>query len=129
MQGAQILRNEAYMEPHRQACGTACYVHTGDILSKEHSPTAKPVVLCVEGEKYAAVTKDAAQRSPSALLRAVSMSNGRWTFDEAVKCLFSKDFMSALSIRSTSPLSLWSSNILSSLMEPKSRAHKVCVSH
>jgi len=27
---------------------------------------------------------DAAQRSPSALLRAVSMSNGRWTFYEAV---------------------------------------------
>jgi hypothetical protein len=35
-------------------------------------------------EKYAAMTKDAAQRSPSALLRAVSMSNGRWTFYEAV---------------------------------------------
>ena len=52
MQGAQILRNEAYMEPHSQACGTACYVHTGDILSKEHLPTAKPVVLCVEGEKH-----------------------------------------------------------------------------
>jgi hypothetical protein len=48
-------KNEAYMEPHSQACGTACYPHTGDILSKEHSPTAKPVVLCVEGEKYAAV--------------------------------------------------------------------------
>jgi hypothetical protein len=31
------------------------------------------------------MTKDAAQRSPSALLRAVSMSNGRWTFYEAVK--------------------------------------------
>jgi len=30
------------------------------------------------------MTKDAAQRSPSALLRAVSMSNGRWTFYEAV---------------------------------------------
>jgi len=29
MQGAQILRNEAYMEPHSQACGTACYAHTG----------------------------------------------------------------------------------------------------
>jgi hypothetical protein len=55
MQGAQILRNEAYMEPHSQACGIVCYAHTGDILSKEHSPTAKPVVLCVEGEKYAAV--------------------------------------------------------------------------
>jgi len=40
------------MEPHSQACGTACYVHTGDILSKEHLPTAKPVVLCVEGEKH-----------------------------------------------------------------------------
>jgi serine O-acetyltransferase len=37
-------------------------------------------------EKYAAMTKDAAERSPpSALLRAVSMSNGRWTFYEAVK--------------------------------------------
>jgi hypothetical protein len=37
------------MEPHRQACDTSCYVQTGDILSKEHSPTAKAVVLCVEG--------------------------------------------------------------------------------
>ena len=37
------------MEPHRQACGTSCYAQTGDILSKEHSPTAKAVVLCVEG--------------------------------------------------------------------------------
>jgi fermentation-respiration switch protein FrsA (DUF1100 family) len=36
-------------------------------------------------EKYAAMTKDAAQRSPSALLRAISLSNGRWTFYEAVK--------------------------------------------
>jgi len=35
-------------------------------------------------EKYAAVTKDEAQRRPSALLRAGSMSNGRWTFYEAV---------------------------------------------
>ena len=35
--------------------------------------------------QYAAVTKDEAQRRPSALLRAVSMSNGRWTFYEAVK--------------------------------------------
>ena len=43
------------MEPHSQDCGTACYAHTGDILSKEHSPTAKPMVHCVEGEKYAAV--------------------------------------------------------------------------
>ena len=60
------------MEPHRQACGTSCYAQTGDILSKEHSPTAKPVVLCVEGEKYAAMTKDAAQRRS-------------WTFYEAVK--------------------------------------------
>jgi hypothetical protein len=55
MQGAQILRNEAYMEPHSEACDTGCYAHTRDILSKEHSPTAKPVVLCVEGEKYAAM--------------------------------------------------------------------------
>jgi hypothetical protein len=30
------------------------------------------------------VTKDEAERSPSALLRAVSMSNGSWTFYEAV---------------------------------------------
>jgi hypothetical protein len=36
-------------------------------------------------EVRCAVTKDEAQRSPSALLRAVSMSNGRWTFYEAVK--------------------------------------------
>ena len=35
--------------------------------------------------QYAAVTKNEAQRRPSALLRAVSMSNGRWTFYEAVK--------------------------------------------
>jgi hypothetical protein len=35
--------------------------------------------------QYAAVTKDEAQRRPSVLLRAVSMSNGRWTFYEAVK--------------------------------------------
>ena len=56
MQGAQILRNEAYLQ-------------------------------------YAAVTKDAAQRSPSALLRAVSpstllrtvsLSNGSWTFYEVI---------------------------------------------
>jgi len=40
------------MEPHNRACGTACYAHTGDILSEEHLPTAKAVVLCVEGEKY-----------------------------------------------------------------------------
>jgi hypothetical protein len=37
-------------------------------------------------EKYGAVTKDEAQGSPSALLRAMSLSNGRWTFYEAVKC-------------------------------------------
>jgi hypothetical protein len=36
-------------------------------------------------EKYGAVTKGEAQRSPSTLLRAVSLSNGRWTFYEAVK--------------------------------------------
>ncbi len=42
------VRNR-YMEPHRQACGTSCYAQTGDILSKEYSPTAKAVVLCVEG--------------------------------------------------------------------------------
>jgi len=38
------------MEPHRQACGTSCYAQTGDILSKEHLPTAKVVVPCVEGQ-------------------------------------------------------------------------------
>ena len=37
------------MEPHRQACGASCYAQTGDILSKEHSLTAKAVVLCIEG--------------------------------------------------------------------------------
>jgi hypothetical protein len=36
-------------------------------------------------EKYAAVTKEEAERSPSALLRAMSLSNGRWTFYKAVK--------------------------------------------
>ena len=46
------------MEPHSQPCGTACYAHTGDILNKEHLPTAKTVVLCVMGEQYAAVMKD-----------------------------------------------------------------------
>ncbi|MFB0505353.1 MAG: hypothetical protein ACETWT_01330, partial [Thermodesulfobacteriota bacterium] len=45
--GAQILRNEAYLQ-------------------------------------YAPMTKDVAQRSPSALLRAVSMSNGSSTFYEAI---------------------------------------------
>ena len=35
------------------------------------------------------MTKDEAQRSPSALLRAVSMSNGRCTFYEAVIVNFS----------------------------------------
>jgi len=35
--------------------------------------------------QYAAVTKDEAQRRPSALLMAKSLSNGRWTFYEAVK--------------------------------------------
>jgi len=33
---------------------------------------------------YAAMTEDAAQRSPSTLLRAVSLSNGRWTFYKVV---------------------------------------------
>jgi len=47
IQGAQLLRNEAYLQ-------------------------------------YAAVTKNAAQRSPSASLRTVSMSNGSWTFYEAI---------------------------------------------
>ena len=96
MQGTQILRSEAYVEPHSQAYRTACYAHTGDILSKEHLPTAKPVVLCAEGERYAAVTKDEEERSPSALLKAMSpstlprtvslsngLSNGRWIFYEA----------------------------------------------
>jgi hypothetical protein len=80
IQGAQILRNDAYLQ-------------------------------------YAAVTKDAAQRSPSTLLRAVSMSNGpsallramspstllrtvslsnglsngSWTFYEAINTLFHKN--------------------------------------
>jgi hypothetical protein len=31
------------------------------------------------------MTKDAAQRSPSTSLRAVSLSNGSWTFYEAIK--------------------------------------------
>ena len=30
------------------------------------------------------MTKDAAQRSPSVLFRAVSISNGSWTFYEAI---------------------------------------------
>ena len=30
------------------------------------------------------MTKDEVQRSPSTLLRAVSLSNGRWTFYEVV---------------------------------------------
>ncbi len=47
IQGAQILRNEAY-------------------------------------SKYAAVTKDAGQCSPSAFLRAMSLSNGSWTFCEPI---------------------------------------------
>jgi len=38
-----------HMEPHSQACGIFCYAQTGDILSIEHSPTAKTVVLCAEG--------------------------------------------------------------------------------
>jgi len=50
-------------------------------------------------EKYAAVTKDEAERSPSALLMAVSMSNGRWTFYEAVKIRFY--FISICGIRSS----------------------------
>ena len=48
MQGAQMLRSEAYLW-------------------------------------YVATTKNEAQRRPSALLRAVSLSNGRWAFYEAVK--------------------------------------------
>ncbi|UCF86209.1 MAG: hypothetical protein JSV50_11435, partial [Desulfobacteraceae bacterium] len=35
--------------------------------------------------KNVVMTKDEAQRSPSAMLRAVSPSSGRWTFFEAVK--------------------------------------------
>ena len=34
---------------------------------------------------YAAMSEDAVQRSPSTVLRAVSLSNGRWTFYEVVK--------------------------------------------
>jgi hypothetical protein len=34
------------------------------------------------------MTKDEVQRSPSTLLRAVSLSNGRWTFCEAVKSIY-----------------------------------------
>ena len=34
--------------------------------------------------KYVVMTKDEAQRSPSAMLRAASLSSGRWTFYEAV---------------------------------------------
>ena len=38
--------------------------------------------------QYVGMTKDESQRSPSTLLRAVSLSNGRWTFYEVVKyCL------------------------------------------
>jgi len=33
---------------------------------------------------YVGVTKDEGQRSPSTLLRAVSLSNGIWTFYEVV---------------------------------------------
>ncbi len=36
------------------------------------------------------MTKDVAQRSPSALLRAMSLSNGRWTFYEAVNLYSNK---------------------------------------
>ena len=42
------------------------------------------------------MTKDAAQRSPSALLRAVSMSNGRWTFYEAVNLKIDLTWSSAI---------------------------------
>ena len=35
--------------------------------------------------KYVRMTKAEAQRSPSAVLRAASLSSGRWTFYEAVK--------------------------------------------
>ena len=35
--------------------------------------------------QYAGMTKDEAQRSPSALLRAASLSSGRWAFYEDVK--------------------------------------------
>jgi len=51
--------------------------------------------------QYAAVTKDEAQRSPSALLRAVSMSNGRWTFYEAVKVRFTANERFVALLRST----------------------------
>ena len=34
--------------------------------------------------KYVEMTKDKAQHSPSTLLRAVSLSNGKWTFYEVV---------------------------------------------
>ena len=33
---------------------------------------------------YVAMTENVAQRRPSALLRAVSLSNGRWIFYEVV---------------------------------------------
>ena len=35
--------------------------------------------------QYVGMTKDESQRSPSTLLRAVSLSNGRWAFCEVVK--------------------------------------------
>jgi hypothetical protein len=47
------------------------------------------------------VTKGAAQRSHSALLMAVSMSNGSWTFYEAIKVLPFKGPLSFATVNST----------------------------
>ena len=43
--------------------------------------------------RYVGMTKDESQRSPSTLLWVVSLSNGRWTFYEAVKIKDRKDLM------------------------------------
>jgi hypothetical protein len=44
-----------------------------------------PIIKKTQSSPYAVVTRDAAHRSPSALLRAMSLSNGSWTFYEATK--------------------------------------------
>jgi len=57
--------------------------HKSDGTGKSSTCKARESLGMRRTYQYAAVTKDEAQRSPSALLRAVSMSNGRWTFYEA----------------------------------------------
>ena len=77
------LRCSKYFFDHSKVDGLV-KSHRSDGTVKSSRCKARESLGMRRTYQYAAVTKDEAQRSPSALLRAVSMSNGRWTFYEAV---------------------------------------------